>query len=64
MKGLEMVAGWLLVLGGVNMGLVGLLNYDLLASVLGTDMLLKVVDIAVGASAVLMAYKMVGAKKK
>lgn len=63
MKGLPMLAGWLLVLGGINLGLTGLLNYDLLGSVLGMGMISKVVNILVGLSAVYMAYNMLGAKK-
>ena len=64
LKNLEMVAGWLLVLGGLVLGLQGLLDYNLLYSVLGGGMLEKLVDLAIGASALWMAYGMLNAKRK
>lgn len=64
LKGLEPVTTWLLILGGVVLGLEGLANYDLLAGVLGTTSLLtRVVEIAVGVSAVLAAYKELSKKR-
>lgn len=64
-KTLTMVAGWLLVLGGINSGLMGLLNLELLEMVFGDDSFVeRIVDIAIGASAVYLAYTMVGSKKK
>ena len=59
-----MIAGWLLILGGLVLGLQGLLDYDLLGSVLGSGMLAKLVDIAIGASAVWMLYSMMSKKGK
>ena len=64
MKGLPMIAGWLLVLGGINIGLEGLLDYELFDSILGADMLLeRALDLLVGASALYMAYNMLMVKK-
>lgn len=64
-KNLEVVAGWLLVLGGLDLGLKGLMGYGLVDSLLGGSMLLaRVFDLAVGASAVWMAYGMLNGKKR
>ncbi len=61
MKSFETIAGWLLVLGGISIGLEGVVNYDLLGSILGSGSTVKtIVDIAIGVSAVMMGYKMVG----
>jgi uncharacterized membrane protein YuzA (DUF378 family) len=65
LKNLEMIAGWLLVLGGVDLGLQGLMGYGLFYMVFGSGMMLeRLFDLAVGASAVWMAYSMLNAKKK
>lgn len=65
LKQFETAAGWLLVLGGVALGLEGLMNYDLLASLLGFGSTIgRVLDIAIGVAAVLMAYKMLKMGKK
>lgn len=58
-----MIAGWLLVLGGINLGLDALLNLNLLGTVLGTGTIAQVVNVVIGASAVYMAYNMLTAKK-
>lgn len=63
MRGLPMIAGWLLVLGGINLGLDALLNLNLLGTVLGTGTIAQVVNVVIGASAVYMAYNMLTAKK-
>lgn len=55
MKLLNQVAFILLVVGGLNWGLVGLLNYNLVDSVLGGLGLTNLVYILVGASAVYIA---------
>ncbi|CAN5727257.1 hypothetical protein BH24ACT26_BH24ACT26_11890 [soil metagenome] len=50
---LELAASTLVTVGALNWGLVGLLNFDLVAAVLGKrSFLSKVVYTAVGASAV------------
>ncbi len=60
MKMLHMVAFLLTVVGGVNWGLVGLLDFNLVSAVVGSvPMAEKVVYILVGVSAVylLMTHK-------
>ena len=55
------LVGWVLVVGAVNWGLVGLLNLNIVESVLGAGSLLtKVVYIAVGLAGVYKGYMMVG----
>ncbi len=51
MKWLHVVAFILLVVGGLNWGLVGLFDYNLVMAVLGTGMLAKLVYVLVGLSA-------------
>lgn len=55
MKLLNQVAFLLVVVGGLNWGLVGLLNYNLVDSLLGGLGLTSIVYILVGASAVYVA---------
>lgn len=52
MKMLHMAAFALTVIGGINWGLVGLLNYNLVESLLGGFGLTNIVYILVGVSAV------------
>lgn len=62
-NGLFQVAGWLLVVGGLNWGLVGFFNYDLVASLLGSGTFLtNLVYDLVGLSALYMGWTMVGKK--
>lgn len=52
MKALNILTLILVIVGGVNWGLVGLFNFDLLATIFGAGSLLsRVVYILVGASA-------------
>lgn len=56
---IEMVAGLLLIIGGLNWGLIGLLNTNAVNMALGTiPMLEKIVYILVGLSALYMVYAM------
>lgn len=56
MKILHCVAFTLLIVGGLNWGLIGLFNFNLVASILGfSPMLEKLVYILVGVSAVYIA---------
>lgn len=65
LKNLEMIAGWLLILGGIELGLQGLMGYGLIYTLFGSEMMLgKLFNLAVGASAVWMAYSMATSKKK
>lgn len=57
MKTLHMVAFVLLVVGGLNWGLVGLFNFDLVGSILGTgSALTQLVYVLVGVSAVYLGF--------
>lgn len=56
---LETVSGLLLIIGGLNWGLVGLLNLDLVQVIFGfMPVLQKAVYILVGLSALYMVYAM------
>jgi uncharacterized membrane protein YuzA (DUF378 family) len=53
MKALNLTTLILLIVGGLNWGLVGLLSFDLVAAIFGSgSMLSRLVYVAVGASAV------------
>jgi uncharacterized membrane protein YuzA (DUF378 family) len=60
MKNLDVVAAVLLVIGGLNWGLWGLLEFDLVAALFGgsTALLSKVVYTLVGAAAVYQAVSL------
>ena len=62
----KQLVGWILVVGALNWGLVGLLNMNLVESVLGVgSMLTKVVYIVVGLAGAYKGYMMVsGGYKK
>jgi uncharacterized membrane protein YuzA (DUF378 family) len=56
---LDMLVRLLVIVGGLNWGLIGAFNFNLVDSLLGAgSMLAKVVYIAVGLAAVYMAYGM------
>lgn len=59
MKALGIITAALIVIGGLNWGLVGFLNFDLVATVFG-DMsaLARLVYILVGVSAVFQAFRL------
>ncbi len=60
MKTMDIIAAVLLVIGGLNWGLVGLFNFDLVATLLGAQSFLaSIVYILVGLSGV---YQVVGLK--
>ncbi len=60
----KMLVGWILVIGAVNWGLVGLLNWNIVESLLGVgSMLTKVVYIVVGLAGVYKAYMMLTSSK-
>jgi uncharacterized membrane protein YuzA (DUF378 family) len=57
MKTVNMIAWILLIVGGLNWGLVGIFQFDLVAALLGAgSMLSNVVYILVGVSAVLAIF--------
>lgn len=56
MKSINMIALILLVVGGLNWGLVGLFNFDLVATLLGAmSVLARIVYTLVGISAIVVA---------
>lgn len=56
---------WLLVVGALNWGLVGLLGLNVVEGVLGTGSILtKAVYVIVGLAGAYQLYLMVGGKKK
>jgi uncharacterized membrane protein YuzA (DUF378 family) len=58
MKSLDVTIAILLVVGGLNWGLVGLLNFDLVASIFGQmSFLSRIVYIVVGVSAIYQALQ-------
>ena len=56
MKALHMIAFILVVIGGLNWGIFGLTNVDLVAKILGTGMVTKVVYVLVGLSALVLVF--------
>lgn len=58
------VSKWLVVLGAIEVGLMGVMNFDLIGSLLGSwPMLVKVVYILVGIAGLWGAYAMLTKKK-
>ena len=66
MKTLNLVAIILLIIGGLNWGLVGLFQLDLVYMIFGFSFIARLVYILVGASAVweIVKLKQILAKKK
>lgn len=61
----KQIVGWVLVVGALNWGLVGLLNMNLVETVLGAgSMLTRVVYIVVGVAGAWKLWMMVGGGKK
>ena len=52
MKNLDILAAVLLVVGGLNWGLVGSMNFDLVATIFGASMIGTIVYVLVGVSAI------------
>jgi uncharacterized membrane protein YuzA (DUF378 family) len=58
MKQLNLIAMVLLLIGGINWGLVGMFNYNLVTSLLGdTSMVTKAVYVLVGVCALYEGFK-------
>lgn len=57
MKNLDVLAAILLVIGGLNWGLFGAFNIDLVASLFGTSVLASIVYVLVGLSAVYQIFQ-------
>lgn len=61
----KQLVGWVLVIGAINWGLVGLLNLNVVEMLLGSGSILsKVVYVVVGVAGVYKLYMMVGGGKK
>jgi len=56
MRNLYMVFLILTIVGGINWGLIGLFNFDLVVTLFGTTILTKLVHILIGVSAGYMLY--------
>ncbi len=63
MKSLDLVASVLLVIGGLNWGLIGLFKVDLVGSIFGA-LLSRLVYILVGLAAVYMILSVTGVLQK
>lgn len=60
----KQLVGWVVVVGALNWGLVGLLNLNLVESILGAGSILtKAVYVIVGLAGAYQAYGLVGGKK-
>ena len=59
MKPRDVLATGLLVVGGLNWGLVGLFQFDLVAALFGTSALATIVYVLVGLAAVYQLLRMV-----
>ncbi len=58
MCGVHMVAWWLLVIGGLNWGLVGAANFNLVARIFGSvNWLERLIYVLVGLAALAMLFK-------
>jgi hypothetical protein len=57
MKNIDVVAAILLVIGGLNWGLVGSLNFDLVATIFGSSIFGSLVYLLVGISAVYQIFQ-------
>ncbi len=65
MKTLDIIAGTLLVVGGLNWGLVGGANFDLVATIFGNmSGLSRVVYLLVGAAALYQALQWRGMQRR
>ncbi|MDP3994930.1 MAG: DUF378 domain-containing protein [bacterium] len=61
---LKTISKWLVILGAIEVGLMGFMNFDLIGSLLGGwPLLVKVVYILVGAAGFWGAYAMLTKKK-
>ena len=61
---LKTVSKWLVVLGAIEVGLMGVMNFDLIRSLLGSwPMLVTIVYILVGVAGLWGAYAMLTKKK-
>lgn len=57
MKLLGVISWWLVVVGGINWGLIGLVNLNLVGAILGGSFLARLVYILVGVGAGFLIYE-------
>ncbi len=55
-KSLDLVALALVIVGGLNWGLVGAFNFNLVSAIFGTSIIARIVYIVVGLAAAYMIY--------
>jgi uncharacterized membrane protein YuzA (DUF378 family) len=61
---LKTVSKWLVVLGAIDLGLMGIMNFDLIGGLLGSwPMLVKIVYILIGVAGLWGAYAMLTKKR-
>lgn len=61
---LKTVSKWLVVIGAIEVGLMGAINFDLIGSLVGGwPMLVKIVYVLIGAAGLWGAYAMLTKKK-
>lgn len=61
---LKTVSKWLVILGAIEIGLMGAVNFDLIGSLVGGwPMLVKIVYVLIGAAGLWGAYAMLTKKK-
>jgi uncharacterized membrane protein YuzA (DUF378 family) len=64
MKTLDLIAGILVIIGGLNWGLVGLFDFNLVDAIFGAGTVANIVYILVGISALWMIYAMMQMNKQ
>lgn len=57
MRSLDLITAILVIIGGLNWGLVGAANFNLVAAIFGTSILASIVYILVGVAAIYQAYR-------
>lgn len=57
------VAALVLVVGGLNLGLMGAFSFDAIGAVVHSALAIRIIDIVIGVAAVVTLYAMFGAKK-
>lgn len=64
MKNLDIIAAILLVVGGLNWGLVGSMNFDLVETIFGSSVFATIVYLLVGISALYQAVQWKSIQKR
>ena len=64
MKSIDVIAAALLVVGGLNWGLVGAANFNLVSAIFGTSIFADIVYILVGLSAVYEIFGIRGMQRR